>query len=731
MTNALNAQCFTRIWDGNGLDQMNIYVTLATLNGVNLQVNDEIGIFDGDACVGIGVLTEELTGGGVYLEIKVSTDDPDTPEKDGFTPGNPISYKFCQGSQIIDVPVTATYIAGSGTFSSSATAMVELRSEEVNQPPVINTPFSDQNLSLGFSSLDINLAIIFSDPDGDVLTYSATNSNNSVVTATITGSILTLSNVGTGTTTIEVCASDGALSICDDFTVTVTDPASCTLPADWSVRPNDFDYNGEIVLQLFVDETPVTTGYLGAFVGDECRGVVEGNVFPLTGDYIFTLICYSNEASGEIMDLKYFDIQSCQVVEPLDPPVEFISDMVVGTASQPEVINSCVNYSKSFLEGWNWFSMNASLEDMSLGNVLSCATEGDYIKNQVESATYYEGLGWYGALTALNTATFYKLKAINICGIDFCGTPVNPADSPISIVDGWNWIGYHPQEALSIADALSSLTLEETDYIKNQVASATYYNGLGWYGALSELDPGDGFMMRKVSADVLTYPAVVAKKSVVNPAANSIPLDISFSPQKYEFSGNLTAEVNFDNDYYVEEDDYVLAYVSEVCRGIAQGIHFEPTGEIAFPFLIHSNLENGETISFKFYDASEDQLYSCNEKLNFIADMVEADAYIPFTLNVNGITDVNTYQDEGFLFNLYPNPVEDVLHIQYNVEETSQINISVFDITGRVLRVLENDVKNPGTYELDWNIQDIETNTLLLKFRAGEHVAWKRMIQCK
>src|SRR6056297_1014410 len=148
MINALNAQCFTKIWDGNGLDQMNIYVTLATHNDVNLQIADEIGVFDGDDCVGTGLLTEELSGGGVYLEIKASTDDPDTPEKDGFTVGNTISYKFCIGGQIIDMPVTATYIAGSGTFASSATAMVELRSEEVNQVPVINTPLSDQNLSL-------------------------------------------------------------------------------------------------------------------------------------------------------------------------------------------------------------------------------------------------------------------------------------------------------------------------------------------------------------------------------------------------------------------------------------------------------------------------------------------------------------------------------------------------------------------------------------------------------
>jgi hypothetical protein len=189
--------------------------------------------------------------------------------------------------------------------------------------------------------------------------------------------------------------------------------------------------------------------------------------------------------------------------------------------------------------------------------------------------------------------------------------------------------------------------------------------------------------------------------------------------------------VLFYNDYFVEESDYVLAYVNDECRGIAQGIHFKPTGEIAFPFLIHSNLENGESISFKFYDASEDQLYSCNEKLSFIADMVEADAYSPFTLTVNGVTDINTKKNEGFLFNLYPNPVEDVLHIQFNVRETSQINISIFDMTGRELMVIENALRNPGAYEIERNIIDIESSTLIIKFQAEEQVTWKRMIHCE
>ena len=84
----LQAQCFTPNWSGNGTEHMNFYITSATVNGADMQVGDEIGIFDGDECVGVGVLTEVLTGSNP-LSIKASKDDTDTPEIDGYTVGNP------------------------------------------------------------------------------------------------------------------------------------------------------------------------------------------------------------------------------------------------------------------------------------------------------------------------------------------------------------------------------------------------------------------------------------------------------------------------------------------------------------------------------------------------------------------------------------------------------------------------------------------------------------------
>ena len=123
----LRAQsCFTPSWTGNGIDQMNFYITKATINSSDLQIGDEIGVFDGSICVGAGVITKTLSG-GTYLSIFTSKDDPDTPSKDGFTAGNTITFKLCinAGAAVI-TNVSVNYLSGSGIFSASGSAMAEL-----------------------------------------------------------------------------------------------------------------------------------------------------------------------------------------------------------------------------------------------------------------------------------------------------------------------------------------------------------------------------------------------------------------------------------------------------------------------------------------------------------------------------------------------------------------------------------------------------------------------------
>jgi len=84
---------FTPVWNGNPYKAMTFYVTRAEFfNGNPLQPGDEIGIYDGNLCVGSLKLNNAASKTMPAIVI-ASADDPETPDKDGFDEDQPIIYR--------------------------------------------------------------------------------------------------------------------------------------------------------------------------------------------------------------------------------------------------------------------------------------------------------------------------------------------------------------------------------------------------------------------------------------------------------------------------------------------------------------------------------------------------------------------------------------------------------------------------------------------------------------
>ena len=118
---------FHPVWEGTpGQDHMNFYAILARIEGVDMEAGDEIGIFDGDICVGAGVLTGVVTA-SEYLEIRVSRDDETTPEIDGYTVGNTASFILWDAGELLEISnVDINYISGDDIFTPSASTWYEI-----------------------------------------------------------------------------------------------------------------------------------------------------------------------------------------------------------------------------------------------------------------------------------------------------------------------------------------------------------------------------------------------------------------------------------------------------------------------------------------------------------------------------------------------------------------------------------------------------------------------------
>ncbi|MEL7145747.1 MAG: Ig-like domain-containing protein [Bacteroidota bacterium] len=109
----------------------------------------------------------------------------------------------------------------------------------------------------------------------------------------------------------------------------------------WSVTPTDFNNSMTLVAVVEVDDVELgnTSDILGAFVGNEVRGVTNSFFFSSTGRYFFFLTIYSDAVNGETITFKVYDASNDATVD-LANTVEFTAELISGELSNPVVLTN-------------------------------------------------------------------------------------------------------------------------------------------------------------------------------------------------------------------------------------------------------------------------------------------------------------------------------------------------------------------------------------------------------
>jgi len=91
-----------------------------------------------------------------------------------------------------------------------------------------------------------------------------------------------------------------------------------------------------------------------------------------------------------------------------------------------------------------------------------------------------------------------------------------------------------------------------------------------------------------------------------------------------------------------------------------------------------------------------------------------------------GINEVNK---AALNYNVYPNPVNDQLNVEFNLLENTHVLGEIFDITGRKVVTLFNRDFSLGTHKVDYNTSDLNAGVYFVKITLeGESFA-KRVIK--
>jgi endo-1,3(4)-beta-glucanase len=91
---------------------------------------------------------------------------------------------------------------------------------------------------------------------------------------------------------------------------------------------------------------------------------------------------------------------------------------------------------------------------------------------------------------------------------------------------------------------------------------------------------------------------------------------------------------------------------------------------------------------------------------------------------------------ESFSMEAYPNPFNPLINIQYSLEKESFVNLSIYDLRGRMIKQIINESKPAGFWSTQWNSKNENGNTVsagiyLCSIQAGDILETRKIILVK
>ncbi|TNE72945.1 T9SS type A sorting domain-containing protein [bacterium] len=131
----------------------------------------------------------------------------------------------------------------------------------------------------------------------------------------------------------------------------------------------------------------------------------------------------------------------------------------------------------------------------------------------------------------------------------------------------------------------------------------------------------------------------------------------------------------------------------------------------------------------------EKQVYSFED-----GDVQEAGKYLYRLIQMDFDGKTTAYDPIEFLYtgpetfslkNNYPNPFNPVTVIPYDVAERTAVRIEIFNVLGQRVSTLVNEVKNPGTYKIEFRASGYASGVYIVRYSAQGRSFVKKMLLVK
>lgn len=76
----------------------------------------------------------------------------------------------------------------------------------------------------------------------------------------------------------------------------------------------------------------------------------------------------------------------------------------------------------------------------------------------------------------------------------------------------------------------------------------------------------------------------------------------------------------------------------------------------------------------------------------------------------------------------YPNPFNPSTMVRYTIKNTDKVTLSVYDLLGRKIATVVDQIQKSGQYEIEWNASSFGSGIYFYRLQSGNNVAVKKML---
>ena len=163
--------------------------------------------------------------------------------------------------------------------------------------------------------------------------------------------------------------------------------------------------------------------------------------------------------------------------------------------------------------------------------------------------------------------------------------------------------------------------------------------------------------------------------------------------------------------------DEVGAFVNGEVRGSGTPVYIEMEDKYLLFLTVYANTE-GEEVSFRFYDTSEDEVMQLEESFVFIANDILGSVELPVELTFATLSQAGGLSLDAQVFELYPNPATDQVYLSFDLEQAGEVKVLITDIAGREVALIET-MANSGHNILEWQPKNVGAGMYLVTLQQG------------